>query len=492
MARGGQSEPVAQFNPVEAEQSVLGILLWDGGDEKPIATGLLPPELTAADFYEPFHGRMFARWQQAMAAGRKFEPVAAGAAFENDPAFQELGGIRYFADLVDRAPPRENVAHYAKIVIEGATRRRLVHFARAVTEAVQDLDTPVETLLGEIQGELAGISTAASSEELVDADTAMDGVLDYIDNPGAHPEGVTAGLAPIDRNLGPWLPGDLIGLAARPGAGKSAIAAVISRNVAAPRTDASTPKGVIEFHGEMAVAQVWRRRLTGTAYELFAEQAPTYSAIRKREIEFAQREALGRAREMLRGIPLKAVSRPNMRLARIRAIIERQRLAWERQGIELGLVVIDHAGHVKPDKDYRTRIDEQSAVSGGLKAMALDLKIPILALLQLSRGPESREDKHPLLPDLRDSGTWEQDLDICLGAYRDAYYARQEREPDDSTTKGAAAWAEWDARRRSPWIDIDFLKVREGGGSRVKLWANMGTNTILGAAPADDFFRGLI
>lgn len=489
MAKGGTPEPKLSAG-FEAEAALIGILLWDGADERPIVLGLLPGELGAAHFYEPFHGRVFERWKRAMAAGQRFDMVLAADAFAHDPAFQELGPA-YFAKLFESAPPREGAADYARAIIDGGTRRRLVSLAKDIQEAVQDLDTPAEQVVGEVAAAVSDISSSTSGMDLIDADTAMDRVLDYIDNPSAHPDGILTGLAPIDKTLGPWLPGDLLSLAARPGAGKSAVAAIVSRNVAKP-LDGRPAKGVIEFHGEMSVEQVTRRRLTATAYEMAADQAPTYSAIRKRQVEMAQRDALGAAREYLRGIPIRAVSRAGLTLTRMRAMVERQRLMWERQGIELGLVIIDHAGLIKPDREYRTRVDEQTAVSGGLKAMASDLKVPFLALLQLSRAVEGREDKHPMLSDLRDSGSWEQDTDVVMSAYRDAYYAQKETEPDDSTPKGAAAWAEWDARRRSPWIDIDFLKVREGSGSRAKLWADMGTNAILGAAPEDDHFRGLI
>lgn len=122
MAKGGQPETKLTAG-LEAEQALLGMLLWDGSDERPIVLGLLPGELSPAHFCEPFHGRVFARWRNAMMAGRRFDMVLAAEAFANDPAFAEMGGLSYFAELFDRSPPRDGAAEYAKVIIDGGTRR---------------------------------------------------------------------------------------------------------------------------------------------------------------------------------------------------------------------------------------------------------------------------------------------------------------------------------------------------------------------------------
>lgn len=479
-SRGAASPKLALPTALEAETSVLGAVMF--GNE---AMAHLPEALEPRHFSEPLHQRMFARMRLMYQAGQLIEPVALGAAFASDPAYGDVGGMRYLADILERAPPWQDAPQYARVVIEVGIRRALMAMGQEIMERAADAGEDPTILLGDISREAGHMHTAAHGVSLVGADDAVDGVLDYVDNPGKHAAGIYTGLEPLDTRLGPWLPGDLISLAGRPGSGKSAEAAIIGMNVATGGV------GVVEIHAEMTVHQAWRRRLTATAYSLFGDEAPAYSAIRKRTITYDQRQMLEKAREQLRGIPLMAVKRTGMTLAQLWALVARQKAAWARLGIPLGLLTIDHAGLITSGADYRTRVDEQTAVSNGLKVGADQHQVATLALLQLSRAVEGRDDKRPQLHDLRDSGSWEQDCDVVIGTYREAYYAAREKEPSSTGTKGGIAWAEWKARSASPWIENILLKVREGDVSTAKLWGHMASNTILGEAPADNFFRGL-
>lgn len=459
---------------IEAEQALLGSLLADHE-----AMALMPLQLAADHFAEPLHGRLYGRLRSSFERGQPIDVVVLGSAFTGDKAYEELGGLSYLGRLIANAPPAANSAAYAKEIMAVSVRRSLVKLGLELQVRAIDPEEAPTTLLAEANTRLTELHGSDAEIRLVDADEALDRVLDYIDNPGNHASGILTGLGPLDENLGPWLPGDLIVLGARPAMGKSAISAIISQNVA------MTGAGVIEIHAEMSVEQAWRRRLTATAFALFAEKAPSYSGIRKRTITYDEREMLGRAREELRGIPLKAIKRSGITLSRLRALILRQKAAWERQGIKLGLVSIDHVGLIKTDREHDNRVSQQTEISNGLKEMADELGVPILALAQLSRQVESRDDKRPTLSDLRDSGSWEQDADVVLSAYRDAYYAQREKEPPQGTPNQQATWATWDQRKRSPWIDIGLLKVREGEQGTARVWANMRTNTILGYAPDD-------
>lgn len=465
---------------LDAEQCLLGALLFDNS-----AFALLPPAFGPEHFGEPLHSRMFSRMRGAMERGRPVDAAILGSAFQGDPAYEDLGGVRYVIDLIDRAPPGANAPEYAKTLLDMAVRRGLVAMSRELEERAVDPGVSPLELLGDVDSVMAELRATDTEVRLVSSDDAMASVMDWIDNPGGHAQGISTGMGPLDDHLGPWLPGDLIVLGARPSMGKSAVAAIIGQNVA------STGVGVIEIHAEMSVEQAWRRRLTATAFSLYAEQAPAYSAIRKRTIDYHQREMLARAHEMLRGIPLHAVKRSGITLGRLRALVLRQKAAWERQGIPLGLITIDHVGLVKTDRQYDNRVAEQTEISGGLKQLADDLKVPVLALAQLNRQVEQRDDKRPTIADLRDSGSWEQDADVVLGAYREAYYASREKEPAISTAKGQVDYADWLSRKNSPWIEILLLKVREGNVGSVKLWGHMPTNSILGAAPPSDL-GGLI
>lgn len=461
---------------IEAEQALLGVVLCENAALHSAADLIKAPH-----FYEPFHQRLWAQMDRLIRVGRLADIPTLINAFGSDPAFDDLGGVQYLADLVSRAPPTANAPHYAAAVVEVANRRSLIHLAREIEAGAWDSSVSTDALTDLGARGLSELHAGNSAVRVVGADEAMDAVLDTIDNPGNHPDGVYTGLSSLDEMLGPWLPGDLIAVGGRPGMGKSAIAGIIGKNIACGGG------GVMEAHAEMTVQQAWRRRLTATAFEIYADQAPAYSSIRKRTVTYDQRAMLGKAREVLRGIPLVAVKRTGITLGRLRSLALHQKAKWDRQEIPFRLLTIDHGGLIKADREYSSRVDQQTAISNGLKEMAEDLAIPILVLLQLSRKTEDRDDKRPTLSDLRDSGSWEQDADVVIGAYREAYYAQREKEPNSQTTKGQSDWAAWDQRRRSPWIDAILLKVREGNLGTAKLWGNMATNTILGAAPSDDF-----
>lgn len=465
---------------LEAEQALLGVLLFDNG-----AFALMPHGLAGSHFGEPLHARLFDRIKTSLDSGDPADPILLATAFAADPAFDELGGMAYVGLLIDRAPPAANAHSYAKEVIRAATRRTLIEVGRELQARGQDGSESPDAMVADLERIVGDLHATGGALRLIDADEAIASVLDYIDNPAAHASGVSTGLEALDEHLGPLLPGDLVVLGGRTGMGKSAVGTVIGQNVALAGC------GVIEINGEMSVDQVWRRRLTSKAFEIYAREAPPYSKIRKRTITYDERQMLDVAAARLRGIPLKTLKRTGLTVGRLRALAVHQRAQWERKGIPLSLVTVDHVGLLKTERDYQSRVDQQRAVSNGLKELADELGVPILALAQLNRGPEARDNKRPTLSDLRDSGSWEEDADIVIGMYRDAYYARHEKEPTQNTPAQRAEWAEWDQRRRSPWLEAILLKVREGETNTIKLWANMATNTVLGHAPDHDSGRFL-
>lgn len=471
---------------LEAEQALLGCVIYDMGMEAPSVFGRLPDGFSPVHFFEPFHQRLFATLELIHKKSGKFDFALADGVFGADQGYKDLGGARYIFDLIDRAPPVPNAPDYAAQIVELSTRRRLLQLAEDIRATAGDVSLPVDDILTGVTANITVINSGTSALRLITGDEAIDSVMDYIDNPAGHAQGILTGLGRLDEHLGPWLPGDLIAIAGRPGAGKSAIAGAIATNVAL------AGYGVIEINAEMSVQQMWRRRMSAMAFQIYADQAPSYSKIRKRTLEFAEREMLAAAGERLRGLPIRSIKRSGITLGRMRALIQRQKLTWEREGIKLGLVTVDHGGIIRADAEYRSRVDEQTAISGGLKEMAdADaLDVAMLVLLQLNRKVEDREDKKPQLSDLRDSGSWEQDADSVIGAFREAYYAQREKEPPKATLKDDLAWNDWRQRRDSPWIDMGLLKVREGETGDVKLWANMRTNTILGDAPQEQFFGG--
>lgn len=478
----GETKKLPDIADIGAEQALLGTLLYD-----PDAIHRLPPEFGAHHFCEPFHQRLFMRMRLMANSGRAFDPVILGVAFNGDPAFRDLGGHAYFGDLVDRAPPSANAVGYAGALTEIHVRRTLSKLGAELTQAARDPEVTGDDLLGEVERTTGELRAGNAEMRLMDAGEAVDRVFGTLDSTDEAQAGISTALGPLDERIGRWFPGDLIVMGGRPSMGKSALANTIAQNVALTMmaTGESAGLGVIEFNVEMTEEAMMRRHLTSVAYSLQSSTAPNYSAIRRRALEYEQRRILEVAGGLIRQAPLKLLKRSVITIAQILSLARRQAAIWAGQGIRLALITIDHAGRVRSDQYGKvSRYEEQTLISASLKGLADELKIPVLALVQLSRALEQRDDKRPLINDLRDTGAYEEDADVVIGVYRDAYYAQREKEPDDKTTKGQLAWADWDARKKSRWIEAILLKVREGSPGTAKLWGDMGTNTILGHEPS--------
>lgn len=465
MSHGVLSPPVA----LEAEQAVLGCLLFDNASFMEV-----DDSVAAADFHEPFHAALYSAIALLIGSGRLAEVSVLSQQFAADPAFVSYGGGRYLIDLIDRAPPLSQARHFADLVRKTSIRRQIISVATQVADrAMREAETDGEVLLAELQSASLDIKSSSQSNDLETLDDVVRRVIDGMGRPDDRPT-IKTGLAKLDKVLGGAERGDLIVIGARPSMGKSALAGCIAMNVA------KQGLGVVEVNGEMSPEQMTRRHLTDVAYSKFGTQAPVYRLIRNGELSQEQQVLIGQAARDIHGLPLSMKKRAGLTLGRLRTMLMREKMKMARRGVRLSLVVIDHVGLVKPDTKGRSRLDEQTEVSGFLKALADELDVVVLALAQLNRDVERRDDKRPGLADLRDSGSWEQDADVVLGIYRESYYARKEPEP-----KNSFDMAEWLSRCNSPEIQAIALKVREGETGTVRLWASIGHNAIRDEAPAD-------
>lgn len=463
---------------IEAEQALLGVLLYDN-DAFHRLEGVEPHH-----FHEPFHGRLFERIRTLIASGRLADPILMADGFTSDPAFEQLGGVRYLADLMDRAPQSQAIVDYGRVVAELAQRRDLISLGGEMANAARDSEIGPEAVISIAEAGLLAMQVQTRPMKLISAAQAAADVLADLDNPADRQAGVSTGLEPLDAHLGPLLSGDLVLLMGRPSMGKSAVAGCIALNVA------QAGQGVIEINGEMTAGQMTRRHLTDLAQASFGARGPKYSDIRKRAVTLEQRQILDHAYRLIHGLPLLMIKRSGLKLSQLRSLVRRQTAAWAREGIVLGTVVIDHVGLIHPDQATRDRYADQTIVSNSLKALAEELGCPLIALNQMNRQNENRDDKRPQLSDLRDSGSWEQDADLVIGCYREAYYAQKQAEPLTNKAGRAgeeqqAVWAEWDRARRSRTVEAIVLKAREGETGTVKLWGDVARNAIRGAAPED-------
>lgn len=449
---------------IEAEQALLGALFFDNG-----CFVNVDGAVAQRDFAEPFHGRLFKVIGDFVRGGRLADPITVRGHFSIDPAFDELGGVRYLIDLVDHAPMSSTALDYAKEVRSAALRRDVIAICGEISlKARREASTDGADLMAEMERRLLATRSGADDLQLQDwADVSRE-IVHGMDRPDDRPL-IKCGLAKIDEAVGGFERGDLVIIGARPSMGKSALAGCISLNIALQGL------GVIELNGEMTTKQMGRRHLTDHAFSLFQDGGPVYRDIKRGVLTDTQKEILYRVHTDLEHLPLKMLKRTGLTLGRMRAMLRRQKMVWEAAGIQLSAVVVDHVGLVRPDDEERGRgrTEDQTVISGGLKALADELGVVMFGLAQLNRKVEDRDDKRPQLADLRDSGSWEQDADIVIGAYRDAYYARRERQP-----KGEVNIAEWVLRQSSPIVEAIMLKIREGDIATAKLWADIGRNAI--------------
>jgi replicative DNA helicase len=229
----------------------------------------------------------------------------------------------------------------------------------------------------------------------------------------------------------------------------------------------------------MTVEQMMRRHVADILYERHGNKAPSYSAMRKKIMSEEQQRLMLDAKSEFRDLnTLVSVYRSGVKIADIRNMVRRQKVIWARHGIKLGLITVDHVGLVKSSTANRGRTESQGEVAREMKELGGELDAAIFALVQLNRQVESRDDKRPMLADLRDSGEWEENADGVIGFYRDSYYAKRELEPKSFEKRVA-----WEERCASNIIDAILMKIREGEMQTVKLWADMARNAIRGFAP---------
>lgn len=458
---------------IEAEFSLLGILLFNNQSLE-----LIPDELNPDHFYEPTNGRIFETIRKKIHAGAMADPITVASAMLHDEAFGQLGGRNLLADLLCKAAPAANGPDYAKIIIENWRLREIIRLGDYLTKSARSGGDAADLIFNS-EKTLTDLNNSVSTARLVSAEEAVQRVQAQLENP-ERASGVRTGLAPVDDVTGGFMPGELWLIAGRPGMGKSAIANSTALHIARHGMSPDGERlGVIEIGSEMTVEQMMRRHICDMAFELYGVNAPTYSQVRKRLMTPAQRDAFnGAARELSKLGTLYSIYRTGLTVPALRAMIRKQASAWRRRGIKIGLVTVDHVGLLRASAATRGRTEAQGEIAREMKEICGELEIPILALVQLNRQVESRDDKRPMLSDLRDSGEWEENADGVLGAYRDAYYAKREGEP-----KGYDKKAEWEARCESKHVDAIFMKIREGEMQTVKLWADMGRNAIRGSAP---------
>jgi replicative DNA helicase len=464
---------IAQLpHSLEAEQALLGALLYDNA-----AFERLGDHLQARHFYEPFHQRLYAAVEEYVRKGQLAEPIVLVERFRRDPAFEELGGVRYFADLVDRAPPIANAADYGRMIYDLALRRDLIRIGGEISKNAHDeVETPARDQIENAEQQLYTLAehgTASSSGFMPFADALAGAVAmahEAFERDGGL-AGLATGLTDLDRKLGGLHGSDLLILAGRPSMGKTALAANIAFNVARayawePQPDGSRKTvrgGVVAFFSlEMSAEQLAMRLLADVS-------GVSSDRLRKGEIDAADFARVRDGAIEIQEAPLYIDATGGLSLAKLTA---RARRLKRRSGLDL--IVVDYLQLVTASegKQSQGRVQEVSEITMGLKALAKELQVPVLALSQLSRQVEAREDKRPQLSDLRESGSIEQDADAVMFVYRESYYLGR-AEPREGTAEHLTWQEEMDKLRHVAEVIVG--KARHGPIGTVKLSFNEDT-----------------
>ncbi len=468
-AMGGASPNDLRQQPcnIEAEQALIGALIFDN------ETYFRISDVLKADFFfDPLHQRIYHAVTELIRRGQLANPVTLKTYFENDAAMEQVGGTAYLAKLASAAPTIINAPEYARTIFELHQRRGLVRVGEdlvnsATNPLVEDSPSDQISAAEQMLYELADsgryqsgfYSFAEASEiavEMANKAYQRDGGL----------SGVGTGFIDLDRLLGGMHGSDLIILAGRPSIGKSSLATNIALNAALNyrenrKTDGSreTLDGAIVafFSLEMSADQL--------ALRILSEQSKIPShKLRKGDISEDEFRRFADANTKLLNLPLHIDDTGGLSIA---ALAARARRLQRQKGLDL--IVVDYLQLVTTSSARRNdgRVQEVSEVTQGLKALAKDLNVPVLALAQLSRKVDDRDNKRPQLADLRESGAIEQDADVVMFIYREEYYLERDK-PGKSEPDKFAEWQN-EMERVHGLAEIIIGKQRHGPTDTIEL-----------------------
>ncbi|MBV8889448.1 MAG: replicative DNA helicase [Alphaproteobacteria bacterium] len=452
----------------EAEQALLGAILVNNGAYSRVSEFLLPEH-----FGNAVHGRIFAAISKLIERGQIANPITLKNLFDQDGALADIGGWQYLVRLAESAVTIINAENYGRTIYDLHLRRQLILIGEDVVNDAyrQDLDDRAPEQIERAEAKLFELATngqaeggfrpfsAALTSAILNAEAAF--------KRSGRTVGVATGFKDLDNKLGGLHPSDLIILAGRPAMGKTALATNIAFNAAkAAQTSrwVDGPDGrpvpedgaVVGFFSlEMSAEQL--------ATRILAEESGSSSdRIRRGQVKHEDFDQFVAASQRLATTPLFVDDTPALSVTALRT---RARRLKRQQGV--GLIVIDYLQLLRPSQTRAQdgRVQEISDITRGLKALAKELNVPVLALSQLSRAVEQREDKRPLLADLRESGSIEQDADVVMFIFREEYYRRQplkhENESDNKYNERFATWQN-EMERIHGLAEIIISKQRHG------------------------------
>lgn len=398
-----------------AEQAVLGSIFLD-----PDKIHIASEYLTKDSFFKLSHRMLFNIMQDLSDKGDPIDPVSVKSALDSIGQFEQVGGMAFLASLINAVPTSAHIEHYSKVVAEKSRARKVIEDLSQSISNVYDGQKDLNEILSQTEQNLATISNEQKKgfRPIIDVIDSTQSILDERSQKVGDVTGTSTGFTDFDQITTGLHEDNLIIIAARPAMGKTAFALNIAQNVAK-----SSDKAVAIFSLEMGAESLVERMLSAEGL------IPSYH-VRTGNLSESEWRRMISAQERLAKGKIFIDDTAGIRISEIRS--KAKRLAQENGG--LGLIVIDYLQLIE-GRGRENRQQEVSEISRQLKIIAKELKVPVIALSQLSRAVDQRNDKRPILSDLRESGSIEQDADIVAFLYREAYYKRDEQEEPDNVTE---------------------------------------------------------
>lgn len=451
----------------QAEQALLGALLANNRAYERVSEFLAPEH-----FVDPVHGRIYQAIARRIEAGQLADAVMLKAEFEHSGVLEEVGGTAYLAQLLTAMVGIINAGEYGRAIHDAWLRRQLIDIGEVVVNNAFGADGELD---GKQQIEVAEqalfqLATEGGNDGgFVSFERALTDAIQGAERAfhrSGHVSGLSTGLRDLDTKMGGLHPSDLLILAGRPGMGKTALATKIAFGAAKSlmaEARAQDPNGVPKaqiaiFSLEMSSEQLATRLLS-------EEARVSGDRIRRGDIVQKDFDKFVQVSREIASLPLQIDDTPAITMSALRT---RCRRLKRTKG--LALVVVDYLQLMRPSAGTRpeNRVLEISQITQGLKALAKELALPVLALSQLSRQVENREDKRPQLSDLRESGTIEQDADAVMFVYRDEYYLEQKMPKETAFEGGAekfhAAMDEWQQKMSTAHNKADLIIAKQRHG----------------------------
>lgn len=400
---------------LEAEESLLSSILVDNTSLLEVVDLLAP-----ADFYRTAHQRVFAAMTDLFNRSEPVDLVTLANHLKENGQLEQVGGAAALARLLD-APPSVNPAHHAKIVHDKAVLRRLIEKSNAIAKRCFMEQGSADDITDFAEASIFEVTDKKTRQAFYPLSKLIDGNIDFLEEKQKNKSlvtGVPTGFTLLDNLTSGLQNSDLVILAARPSMGKTALALNIARNAA---VDAGVPVAI--FSLEMSKEQLSLRMLC-------AEASIDSSRLRSGFFSMDDWERVTDAAGVLSAAPIFIDDSPSLSAMEVRA--KARRLKMDKN---IGLIVIDYLQLMQGRADAERRDLEISEISRGLKALAKEINLPVLALSQLNRMLEQRNDKRPRLSDLRESGALEQDADVVAFIYRDEVYNKEDTNPNRGTAE---------------------------------------------------------